>query len=564
MFLERIEISGFRGINRLSLMLDDNTILIGENAWGKSSLLDALTALLSPKPEFYRFNKLDFYHAWDETTVKKCDLQIILTFCEKQKGNYRLARLRNLRPLWIGARNELKRIYLRVSGELQKDGSVETYRCFLNEQENSLQLDDNELLLREIIRLYPVLRLRDARFVNETLINKSLKEATDNSTYHDEIREKMELLTLALMDNPQELTNEELWQGMEAMQQLIGHYFAEQGADLFEHKNVKYKRGNNQSHSQHRLRGWQVLDAIHRISSKPDQRNVRLIILSIFSSLLQSNSNISLDSDARPLVIIENPETRLHPIMLSISWGLMSLFSLQKITTTNSGELLSQAPLSGVCRLIRNSSRVMAYRLGENYLTAEETRRVSFHIHFNRPSALFARCWLLVEGETEVWLINDLARQCGYYFESEGIKVIEFAQSGLKPLLKFANHMGIEWHTLVDGDDAGKKYAATAKLFAEEIGDTVSNRLTSLPAPDMEHFLYRFDFSDVYHEIANIPKNVRISTRKVLAKAIQRSSKPDLAIAVANYAAKRGVTSIPLILKEMFSRVVWLARGKIN
>ncbi len=39
MFLERIEIVGFRGINRLSLMLDDNTLLLGENAWGKSSLL---------------------------------------------------------------------------------------------------------------------------------------------------------------------------------------------------------------------------------------------------------------------------------------------------------------------------------------------------------------------------------------------------------------------------------------------------------------------------------------------------------------------------------------------
>jgi hypothetical protein len=29
MFLERIEIAGFRGINRLSLMLDDNTLLLG-------------------------------------------------------------------------------------------------------------------------------------------------------------------------------------------------------------------------------------------------------------------------------------------------------------------------------------------------------------------------------------------------------------------------------------------------------------------------------------------------------------------------------------------------------
>ena len=43
MILERVEIVGFRGINRLSLMLEQNNVLIGENAWGKFRLVDALT-----------------------------------------------------------------------------------------------------------------------------------------------------------------------------------------------------------------------------------------------------------------------------------------------------------------------------------------------------------------------------------------------------------------------------------------------------------------------------------------------------------------------------------------
>ncbi|OTA16382.1 ATP-dependent endonuclease [Xenorhabdus vietnamensis] len=80
MFLERVEISGFRGINQLSLVFDENMILIGENAWGKSRLLGAFTVLLSPKPELYYFNEFDFYHTWDENSERKCDLQIILTF----------------------------------------------------------------------------------------------------------------------------------------------------------------------------------------------------------------------------------------------------------------------------------------------------------------------------------------------------------------------------------------------------------------------------------------------------------------------------------------------------
>ncbi len=46
MHLERIEIAGFRGIRRLSLTFDEITTLIGENTWGKSSLLDALSVVL--------------------------------------------------------------------------------------------------------------------------------------------------------------------------------------------------------------------------------------------------------------------------------------------------------------------------------------------------------------------------------------------------------------------------------------------------------------------------------------------------------------------------------------
>lgn len=192
-----------------------------------------------------------------------------------------------------------------------------------------------------------------------------------------------------------------------------------------------------------RKRGWQALDNINRLIAKPNQRNIRLIILGMFSSLLQSKGNIELDKHARPIIIVEDPETRLHPIMLSIAWGLFSLFSLQRITTTNSGDLLSQAPIDSLCRLVRDTNKVSAYRLSPQDLSAEELRKISFHIRFNRPSALFARCWLLVEGETEIWLMSEFARQCNYFFETEGIKVIAFAQSGLKPLLKFANKMGL-------------------------------------------------------------------------------------------------------------------------
>lgn len=45
MYLRQLDIVGFRGINRLSFTLQPNMVLIGENAWGKSSLLAALSLI---------------------------------------------------------------------------------------------------------------------------------------------------------------------------------------------------------------------------------------------------------------------------------------------------------------------------------------------------------------------------------------------------------------------------------------------------------------------------------------------------------------------------------------
>ncbi|CAI0698864.1 ATP-dependent endonuclease [Serratia entomophila] len=552
MFLERIEIVGFRGINRLSLMLDDNTLLLGENAWGKSSLLDALTLLLAPEQKLYRFEAQDFHFPPGEEAAKERYLQVVFTFCEKDIGHAHLPRYRHLSPLWVKGDDGLSRIHFRCEGELADDGTVCTWRSFLDADGNAMQLHHIEQLAHAIIRIHPVLRLRDARFIRR-LRPSSLND--ENATDQQALAQQLDQLTHELVRNPQKLTNGELRQGLAAMQQLLEHYFAEQGSQT-----VRPRRRGQELEQD----AWRALDGINRMVAEPNSRSMRLILLGMFSTLLQAKGSVKLDPHARPLLLVEDPETRLHPIMLSVAWGLLNQLPLQRITTTNSSELVSLVPVEHVCRLVRESGRVATYRLGARGLGAEDGRRIAFHIRFNRPSSLFARCWLLVEGETEVWLLNELARQCGYHFEAEGVRVIEFAQCGLKPLLRFARRMGIEWHALVDGDEAGKKYANTVRSMLDNHEDNERDRLTALPAPDMEHFMFREGFSTVYHRVASVPANAQMPMRKVILKAVHHSSKPDLAIEVAMQAGEWGTDSVPPLLKKMFSRVIWLARGRAD
>ena len=552
MLLERVEIVGFRGINRLSLMLEQNNVLIGENAWGKSSLLDALTLLLSPEFDLYHFVRDDFWFPPGDIQGREHHLHIILTFRETEPGRHRVRRFRPLQRCWVPCDDGYHRVFYRLEGELADDDSVMTLRSFIDGEGEALAVEDIDDLARHLVRLMPVLRLRDARFMrrihNGTVPHSPQIEITAR---------QLDFLSRELVSHPQNLSDGQIREGLSAMVQLLEHYFAEQSSAQTRHRLMRRRSHDEQ-------RSWRYLDIINRMIDKPGGRSHRVILLGLFSTLLQAKGTVRLDRDARPLLLIEDPETRLHPIMLSVAWHLLNLLPLQRMTTTNSGELLSLTPVEQVCRLVRESARVSAWRLGPGGMNAEESRRIAFHIRFNRASSLFARCWLLVEGETETWVINELARQCGHHFDAEGVKVIEFAQSGLKPLIKFARRMGIQWHVLVDGDEAGKKYAATVLGLLNNDRELERDHLTSLPAMDMEHFMYRQGFDDVYHRVAQIPDNVPMNMRRVITKAIHRSSKPDLAIEVAMEAGRRGVDAVPTLLKKMFSRVLWLARGRAD
>ncbi|UKY35311.1 ATP-dependent nuclease [Pantoea dispersa] len=544
MILEHIDIHGFRGINRLSLPLTDTNLLIGENAWGKSSLLDALTLLLAPAAEPYRFTEQDFHFPPGEVEARRHKLQLVFRF--RAQGDEHEALFA---PFW--QQDDAGR-YLRFSTLATRQGSeVKTRWRFIDARGEVLPLAGTDVALAQLRAYYPVLRLRDARFGRRS-------RHSDNDTQRradtlSALAQEMHSLTRDLVARPQTLSDELLRQGLHTMQQLMAHYFLVQQPDTGAARVAPELRDGSQ--------GWRSLDQLNQLIAGTESRSRQVILLRMFSLLLQAHGSDALPAGARPLLLVEDPETRLHPIMLSVAWNLLALMPLQKIATTNSGELLSQVALEQICRLVREPDRVAAWRIGPEGLSAEEARRIGFHIRVNRPSALFARCWLLVEGETEVWIINELARQRGYHFAAEGVKVIEFAQSGLKPLLKYARRMGIAWHVLTDGDEAGKKYAATARSQLQP-HEQESDHLTQFPAPDIEHFLYKHGFSDVYHQMAHLPLNVPMNARRIITKAIHHSSKPELAIAVAMAAAERGPQAIPPLLDQLFGRVMWLARGR--
>ncbi|SHO58179.1 DUF2813 domain-containing protein [Vibrio quintilis] len=541
MQLERIEISGFRGIRRLSLSFNELTTLIGENTWGKSSLLDALTIALPPDGALYEFDIRDFHVDYSISLPQTQSLQIVLSFVTTDKGEIHSGRYKKLKPLWQRLANGQNQIIYRLTGTREAE-NIHTQYSFLDQNGNQLSLHASEKLAQELSSLHPVLRMKDSRRFHPISDKKHAGPATRTE-------KRINNTCRRLMAIPGHVNKGEIKSSLNAVNALVEHYFS------FKNRSNKPAPQNYTSLV---YANPSTEKTFSQFVEETKNRQTRLLLMILLNAYLQAKGPTNLRRCARPVLIIEDPEGRLHPTHLARAWSLLQFLPMQKILTTNSGELLAAVPINSIRRLVRSADKTHTLAIPDNILSSDELRRIGFHIRFHRSNALFARCWLLVEGETEVWLFSELARQCGYNLMAEGIQIIEFAQSGLRPLIKVAKALAIDWHVITDGDSAGKKYAMTVRKQLSH--DLESHRLTSLPDKDIEHYLYANGFEFFFKDLMKIPRNHPIPAKKVVIKVLKKYAKPDLALEILSYCEQQGTNIIPPLLRKTIKRVVLMAK----
>jgi len=552
MLLDHIEVVGFRGINRLSLNVEELSAFLGENSWGKSSLFDALSLFLSGTRKNYKFCKEDFHQPPNPEISSNKIIHLVFTFKEQWPGQSQQRQYKTIQKAWASDSETLRYIYYQVDGELTSVGNIKT-RCYFldnNGEEKEYIKDELADLVSEFISFVPVLRMgSDIPLVIDN----------DNSQDVHSKREKFEArikrIFRRLSGSSQQLSEYQMKRGYEALAYLFDHYLFKRYAG-FDYHRVDFE---HDIHTQQPF-SFEALSHFHDLL-KQGNKSDRAMLLLILGEFLTVRGEHLLRRGATPILLLEEPENNLHPVNLAITWRFFSLLPMQKLVSTNSSQLLSFFPLSRIQRLVRQQYLIKSYCLNRDNYSNNDLRRITFHVRMTRPQSLFARSWLLVEGETETWLLTELARYCGYHLVIEGVQVIEFAQCGLSPLIKLAQDLNIEWHVLTDGDAAGQKYAGrVAEMLLK--GDPLANRLTVLPALDIEHLFFDNGFANIYLDAANYTEQdlARLSVNKVIDKAVHKYSKPGLGLAIASAVEERGAESIPPLLKRLFARLVGLAR----
>lgn len=551
MQLTHVHIENFRGISRLDLALDRLTVVIGENNHGKTSLFDVLDRCLGGPGggETGVWEYRDFRRTPDGVRET---IRVLLTF--DPDGTVRPGSLTH--KLFAAAMPADADHPARLRVEFTGDPAAGAMRHrFVDEDGEALDVPDSDTVLRRLRQLHPVLLIRLAQPLEPGVLEWARPEGSELGD-EDEEETPEEAITrvyhrLAAARGP--VPAAELRRAFTAVgalrDEVEGRVHSSLGPvrKVLEHF-LEEGNGNGRAHA--------MGGGGHNLG-----------LLLVLGALLEMRGQVSLDSEATPLIAIEEPEVHLHPMVLSSTWDVIESLQAQTLVTTNSGEFLADVPLAVLRRLVRRDGRIEAFQLRPDRLDPESLRRVGYHVSAKRGTILFARCWLLVEGETEFWLLRELARTLGYDLEAEGVRCVEFAQCGVGPLARLANELGIEWHLVADGDESGVTFVREAVRFLD--GRPKRVHLTTLDRPNIEAFLWRHGFEHVYREAARVgPAGTedgdRISPRRIIERAVRKHSKPYLALTVAEECARQGPGSVPQLLRGVVERSVALARNAVE
>lgn len=563
MLLTQITIKNFRGIDELTISLEQCTVLIGENNTGKTSVLEAVHTCLSRNlsRKVVPFSEYDFHLTAAKPEPSSAPpIEMDFIFVESTENEWPDAIVVGLDKAVQVRGDNRQEVRFRVVSTYDpaiKDFTLEW--SFLDLNNNDLPTAKNPRIVSELQQLNPAFFLAAVRDAGQHFQSRSpfwgpfTKNPQIDEATRIELEKQIEVINQSVLDSHTPFNE------VKTQVAKTGDLVPLAAADLVSVEAIPARIFDMLSKTQVKLAaksGAKLPITQHGAGTQS------LSVLFLFEAFLNARLAEAYDPDSEPLLALEEPESHLHPSAVRSLWKVLSSIKGQKIIATHSGELLAAVPLNSIRRLARKAGKVEVFQVKAGTLTADDERKIAYHVRAKRGNLLFAKSWLLVEGESEFWFLPEAARLLDFDFELEGVCCVEFAQCGLAALIKLATDLGIEWHVFVDGDAEGQKYAKTAR---KHLGaDPEARRLTVLSENDIEHAMWAHGYSTVYdlavgaRQRAHItaPSGTPAHTKQTIDMAISSTSKPHLAIAAVEAARQAGSPGLPATIQTAITTAV--------
>ena len=562
MRLTAVRIRNFRCIKNLAVDLDETTVLIGQNNSGKTAFLEAIRICLERLRgrEHGPFSEYDYHLPDDESApADAAPIEIELSFVETETEPWSEGVVQALGNLFVRDAEDRRRVAFRVVSTFDQGiGDFTTDWDFLDADGNPLPAGKAVSQLNTFQRLSPTFYLSALRDASKHFAAKGRFWRTflAESGIPADDREN---LTTALV---------------ELNERLIGaHQPLQEVRTRLEDTGKVIEFGVNEAVSIDAL-PTKLFSLLSRaqvsLASRSGARipvelqgegTQSLAVLLLFGAFLRSKLS-DRDPDALPITALEEPEAHLHPSAIRSLMGIVRDLPGQKLLSTHSGDLLASVPSSAIRRFAHSNDGITVHRIEPGTLTPEQERKFDSHVRRTRGELLFAKCWLLVEGETETTLLIGAAVALHLDLDRAGVRCVEFSQTDVGMLAKAANSLGIAWYCVLDDDPGRQQYEGRVR---NQFGTALEEDRLTMPYKNVERMLCEAEFGDLYESRMSPQKPQPTSPpgtsdywNEVLNALPDRYSKPGIA-AEAAARMTAGPTPVPEALSSILNKALKLA-----
>lgn len=182
------------------------------------------------------------------------------------------------------------------------------------------------------------------------------------------------------------------------------------------------------------------------------------------------------ESESYIMLTMEEPEAHLHPQAQQKLYSQLCNFSGQKIISTHSPSVVSQANLENLIYFEKTNGRTTAHNFHAGNYTQDEKNRIRREVISSRGELLFSKAIVLCEGVTEEQALPIFFRE---KFDIEpsfcGISIIGIGGQNYKTFLSLIKDFNINWFIFSDGE------TQTIKTVTKAIRDVFNADIQTFP-----------------------------------------------------------------------------------